>query len=75
MAENRNQSRTATRFRKKPVVIEAMLFDGSEASMDALANWSNGAVVHSVSSGALLIDTLEGTLVVTPDDWVIRGHI
>ena len=74
---------TATKYRKKPVVIEAMHFDGSEQKARAICDWANGfdlqdePWVDYVSQGDepydLLCHTLEGPLSVSKGDWVIRG--
>jgi hypothetical protein len=59
-----------SRFRKKPVVIEAVRYDGS-FPLDFLGD---GEQVRSTDGGnALLIDTLEGTMRADIGDWIIRG--
>ena len=73
------------KFRKKPVVIEAIKFDGSIRSADEICLWSNkdrdGAplsdpiidyVVYKGNVQDLLVHTLEGDMRVDPNDWVIR---
>ena len=62
----------AAKFKKKPVVIEAMYFDGSYASGKAIMDWADHTVYRSNLVG-LNIKTLEGDMHVTPGDWVIRG--
>ncbi len=59
------------RYRKKPVVIEAMLYEGA-FPLDFL---DDGELVRSAGdgTGALLIDTLEGTMRAAIGDWLIRG--
>lgn len=59
------------KFRKKPVVIDAMLFDGS--NHDELENWSLGQVERVKPSWVMHIDTLEGIMTVSKGDWVIKG--
>lgn len=59
------------KYRKKPVVIEAVQFDGTPDSLDEIVRWSDGAV--SVGEGRPLIRTLEGTLTIDWNDWIIRG--
>ena len=73
------------RFRKKPVEIEAMRWDGSEESIAAICGWANGdflgaddPTITYLTSGPgapfdVRIWTLEGELHVTAGDWVIRG--
>lgn len=60
------------RFRKKPVVIEAMQFDGSYQSGKAILDWADETVHRSTLIG-LSIKTLEGVMGVSAGDWVIRG--
>lgn len=62
------------RYRKKPVEIEAFQFDGH--NYDRLAVWMGDAPTRMQSPADTLdmyIDTLEGTMHVSPGDWVIRG--
>jgi hypothetical protein len=68
-------------FRKKPVVIEAMPFDGTEASASEIVEWI-GPQAHPPSfhpaypgehRALLMIHTLEGTMTASPGDWVIKG--
>jgi hypothetical protein len=67
------------KFRKKPVIIDAVLFDGE--------NWQEilkfvGSSAWSTSSpdyhgafdpGIVYIDTLEGRMEISKGDWVIKG--
>lgn len=62
------------KYKKKPVVIEAMQFDGSIESAVEIRKWSH----HQVSSYSedtlkLLIPTLEGDMTASPGDYIIRG--
>lgn len=80
------------KFRKKPVVIEAVRFDGVESVDDAPAamfegsfcppqEWLQDALgMHEAQIGAVFADgdsltirTLEGRMIATPGDWIIRG--
>jgi hypothetical protein len=62
------------KFRKKPVDIEAVLWDGGNTAevADFMASsprfGSNGQGAHWVE-----IDTLEGTMRGDKGDWIIRG--
>lgn len=65
------------RYKKKPVVIDAMQFDGDNheaiyAWVDSLDHEDNGPAFDT-SRGCLLIQTLEGTMRASPGDWIIRG--
>ena len=78
-----------SKFRKKPVVIEAMHFEGTEAEMHAVYSWieSNtqgsfdpssetipaSGVSIDPASAFMLIATLEGVMQASPGDWIIKG--
>jgi hypothetical protein len=69
------------KFRKKPVVIEAVQWNGK--NFDEVMNFMN--VVHghkvayedaehaAINTGNLLIDTLEGRMIANTGDWIIKG--
>ena len=60
------------KYRKRPVVIEAMRWDGTHAGVAALEAWSEGAV-HLAETGVVVVDTLEGFMVPVADDFIIKG--
>jgi len=84
-----------TRFRKKPVVVEARQWDGTAEGAGPIINWilsgdqgaaryhdAQPAVYDKVKTDMLVspalpatirIDTLEGLMMASPKDWVIRG--
>jgi hypothetical protein len=60
------------KFRKKPVVIEAMQYRGDNAA-EVLA-WANAeCVAYQPTSSTLTVKTLEGEMTVYPLSWLIRG--
>lgn len=60
------------KFRKKPVVIEAVRFTDSLTPADLFAFL--GSFDHvDVSREHILIDTLEGVMRADPGDWIIKG--
>lgn len=73
-----------TRYRKKPVEIEALLF-GAPEDAEFIARWAHmdgtgmGLVTampvgdHDEPGTYLAIDTLEGTMYASLGDYVIRG--
>ncbi len=64
----------AKKYRKKPVVIEAAQFDGSERSIvEILALQSDKTKVLREDAGDLMIPTLEGLMRASVGDYVIRG--
>jgi hypothetical protein len=69
------------KYRKRPVVIDAVRFDGSESSMNDVVNeLGDGGFAATGASGLvgwrdgkLIIKTLEGYHEASPGDWIIRG--
>ena len=64
------------KYRKKPVVIEAVQFDGSHPSADAIiAKWPKIGKAYTADSylEGLIIPTLEGTMRANGGDWIIQG--
>lgn len=59
------------RYRKKPVVIEAMLCDGTQAQTYAIQQWANLGPINL--DGSLTIPTLEGDMRADIGDFIIRG--
>ena len=59
------------KFRKKPVVIEAVLYTGQNAV--EINNFVNGARGLLVDGDQICIATLEGVMKANPGDWIIRG--
>lgn len=65
------------KFRKKPVVIEARLFDQITIyDQEMLADWCGGklrGVKLPVEKRVIQIQTLEGEIDASFGDWIIRG--
>ena len=64
------------KYRKKPVVIEAVQFKGDLAlgenpMPDEIKN--NREVFRLSQSSNLMIKTLEGTMIANRGDWIIKG--
>lgn len=62
------------KFRKKPVVIEAMQF--TDEMKDRVFNWVRGnrsPGTDDNGNSTLIIETLEGNMVANLGDWIIRG--
>lgn len=66
-------------YRKRPVVIEAMHYDGTPESNRAIIDWTRHSTTRALmgkdadDNPRLVVDTLEGTMAVKPGDYVIRG--
>lgn len=58
------------KYRKKPVVIEAVQFDGTIQSIESL---QIPECSQQLGSRTLQIQTLEGEMTAQPGDWIIRG--
>lgn len=69
----------AVQYRKKPAVIEAVQWDGRRLSH--VPGWLSKAInTHPGEIGGVFrvgeqihVFTLEGTMIATPGDWIIRG--
>lgn len=64
------------KFRKKPVVIEAVQFNGSRYGFAAIIDWAGDAgfgMMMDSGRRVVLIPTLEGTMEASAGDWIIRG--
>lgn len=72
------------KFRKKPVVIEAVRYDGEWKTIidwmeklvapgELLFPFGTEPPITATSSGKLSIRTLEGTMTADIGDWIIRG--
>ena len=76
---------TFQRWRKKPVVVEAVQWDGTAEGATPIINWileNDGTATYygpgewdNGESGAsyIRVQTLEGRMLVCRLDWVIRG--
>jgi len=61
------------RYRKKPVVVEAIQFTGSMASKVEIE--SEYERVFNFQDGKLVIPTPEGDLTAEKGDWIVRGTV
>lgn len=59
------------RFRKKPVVIEAIQYTGR--NLEEIVLWSKAPEIIEEFTGGLEIHTLEGVMRADVGDWIIRG--
>lgn len=59
------------KFRKRPVEIEAVKWDGSQESYDKLLAF--GCAFTRGMAGALFVHTLEGGMRASQGDWIIKG--
>ena len=81
------ESTTPSRFRKRPVVVEAMRWDGSVEEATVVIDWIIATGTRSatyrcdgpdgcpgtVGAHYVAVETLEGTMLASPGDWIIRG--
>jgi hypothetical protein len=71
------------KYRKKPVIIEAIQYagngnnypiNGKRGTTDWLMEaFFKGILTPTNGSDPLYINTLEGKMLVSPDDWIIKG--
>ena len=61
-------------FRKKPAVIEAVqLVDGDGLRRVLRFLDQDGGPAYEVGSEGIAIGTLEGVMLASPGDWIVRG--
>jgi len=60
------------KYRKKPVVIDAVELKFSTDSQDEIIQWSNNTIQKGLDGG-LRIPTLEGIMVANTGDYIIKG--
>jgi hypothetical protein len=61
------------KFRKKPVVIEAVHWDGTPQAMDAIRAIDPGQRFVDFTKEHVFIETLEGQMMANLGDWIIKG--
>ena len=61
------------KFRKRPVVIEAVCYTGTVESYDACCRLATGVNLELRSGGGFVVPTLEGEMLCRVGDWLIRG--
>jgi len=67
------------RFRKKPVVIEAVQYEGNgKVGIGQVTEWlwralKDGTCHCTNGTDPFIINTLEGEMTVSPGDWIIQG--
>lgn len=59
-------------YRKKPVVIEAVQFRSGEQPHELAQDVIDGRLRYCMD-GTMLIKTLEGSMMASSGDWIIRG--
>lgn len=60
------------KYRKKPIVIEAIQYDGNNA-MEIVVKLGMPEIGEELTSNDLLIETLEGEMRASPGDYIIKG--
>lgn len=67
------------KYRKRPIVIDAVQFDGSSVNCAAVTDFLGGPQAHQThywkaetNRGGWIV-TLEGDMEFKPGDWIIRG--
>ena len=62
-------------FTKLPVTIEAHQWEGDKVGAVAIVDWVFGHnhVARYHGTHEIYIETLEGTMLAEPGDWIIRG--
>lgn len=61
----------AIKYRKKPIVVDAMQYTGSLTNINMLLEF--GSPHLSFSNGKIVISTLKGDIIANVRDWIIEG--
>ena len=62
------------RFRKKPIVIEAIQWDGESETLAELSGFTGQRRLRfDPVAETLVIETLEGDHIASKGDWIIKG--
>lgn len=62
------------KFRKKPIEVEAVQFDGSMSSVQEISRMAGKRkIIMDIAHQWLVIKTLEGPMKAMKDDWIIKG--
>ena len=66
---------TITRYRKKPIPVEARQLLGSDDGNAGreLAAWCGGSIGGTYREPRILVPTLEGDLTARVGDWIVKG--
>lgn len=59
------------KFRKKPIVVDAIQFNGE--NYEEIEKFTDNAAFKNTTLEILYINTLEGTMRINDNDWVIKG--
>lgn len=59
-------------YQKKPVVIEAIQWDGTDICLGEIVHWMNHEV-QNLENNKLGIETLEGVMEASVGDFIIKG--
>ncbi len=62
------------KYRKKPVVVEAIQFKDTKESFNEIRKWVGESFYYDYQEyPRVFIKTLEGDMGVTKSDWIIKG--
>jgi hypothetical protein len=61
------------KFRKTPVVIEAMRYEGDPVTRDLVLAFAKGKATYYINYNRVSIDTGAGYADLLPGDWIIKG--
>jgi hypothetical protein len=61
------------KYRKKPVVIDAVQWDATKKTFDEIVAMGIDWLPGEMGSGTFKIKTLEGEMLVSKGDWIIKG--
>jgi hypothetical protein len=63
------------KFRKMPVVIEAVRYEGDPVTRDVVMGFAGPHASYGMDGNQLLLHTDEGVMEASPGDWIIKGVV
>ncbi len=73
LPERDNDRDQLKKYRKRPIVIEAVRFNGDYDQAKMICAWSGGCITAENGDGTLTVGTLEGAMTAQPGDFIIKG--
>lgn len=69
--ERLNRAKPMDRYIRKPTIVEAVQWDGSDDSSEKICDWTE-ELFHLKSNIGQVLETTKGQVVASPGDWIIK---
>jgi len=71
--QKQNTKRKVNQYRRKPLIVEAVLYTGTDESYEEACRFCTGILLAPRGNGKFHIETPEVGHDVSPGDWIIKG--